>query len=99
MRWACLILAGAAWLALGLPDSTTAWAQDADIAAHPTDLSAQNRRQARRPRARTRITVRPLPRDLSDYRRLCEPVFEERWIPQWGGSVLYASQRCRWVRL
>jgi hypothetical protein len=72
-------------------------------AASVTDLSAQTRRVVRRRPAR--ITVRPvrplpLPRngDLSNYKRACVPVFEQRWIPQWGGRVLYASQRCRWVR-
>lgn len=65
------------------------------------ELSAQSRRYARRalvPRVRrapVRIRVTPLAGPL---RRECDPVFEERFIPQWGGAVLYASQRCRWVR-
>ncbi|MCC7347167.1 MAG: hypothetical protein IT538_07185 [Variibacter sp.] len=60
------------------------------------DISAQSRRRTRRT---PRITVRPRmsPAPGQDYRRLCRPVFEERWIPQWGGRVLYASQNCRWV--
>lgn len=63
-------------------------------------------------RARTRIEVRPLRRpfgpgvisgpyetpSLRGYHRECVPVFEERNIPEWGGGVLYASQRCEWVR-
>jgi hypothetical protein len=55
-----------------------------------TDVSAQTRR-AQRPR----IRVYPLPGPL---RRECVPVFQERWIPQWGGWVLYAGQRCWWTR-
>lgn len=53
--------------------------------------------------APARITVRPLPRvqvvpNPVPMVRECEPAFEERWIPQWGGRVLYAGQSCRWVR-
>jgi hypothetical protein len=53
--------------------------------------------------APARITVRPLPRvqvapSPVPMVRECEPAFEERWIPQWGGRVLYAGQSCRWVR-
>lgn len=59
-----------------------------------TEFSPQDRPAAPR-RARTRIEVRPLPGPLH---RECVPVFEERWIPQWGGNVLYASQRCWWAR-
>ena len=58
-----------------------------------TDMSGQTRRETRR--ARTRIEVRPLRGPL---RRDCVPVFQERWIPQWGGSVLYAGQECHWTR-
>jgi len=100
-------LAAAAALTLGslspaFAGSATASGAEAALSA----FSAQERRAARRPPARPRITVRPvrpatLPRDrdLSRYRRLCEPVFEERWIPQWGGNVLYTGERCRWVLL
>jgi len=99
-------LAAAAALALG--SLSPAFAEPAGASGAEAGLSAfsaQERRSARRTPARPRITVRPvrpgLPpdRDLSRYRRLCEPVFEERWIPQWGGNVLYAGERCRWVRL
>jgi hypothetical protein len=58
-----------------------------------SDVSAQTRHQARR--ARTRIEVRPLRGPL---RRDCTAVFQERWIPQWGGRVLYAGQDCHWTR-
>jgi hypothetical protein len=59
----------------------------------PADVSSQDRPIVRR--ARTRIEVRPARGPLH---RECEPVFQERWIPQWGGRVLYASQRCWWAR-
>ena len=59
------------------------------------DVSSQTRREFRR--ARTRIEVRPLYRS-GPVRRECVPVFQERWIPQWGGLVLYASQSCWWTR-
>jgi hypothetical protein len=58
-------------------------------------VSAQARRQERR--APTRIEVHPLRRGEPLHRE-CVPVVTERWIPQWGGRVLYASQRCHWVR-
>jgi hypothetical protein len=61
-----------------------------DRAAMATELSAQTRR-AERPR----IRVHPLPGPL---RRECVAVFQERWIPQWGGWVLYPGQRCWWTR-
>ncbi|HEX2216256.1 MAG TPA: hypothetical protein VHG27_06140 [Xanthobacteraceae bacterium] len=75
------------------------------LGAYDAEVSAQARRRVRRP---PRITVRPTRpalsplgygtgADLSDWKRECVPVFEERWIPQWGGRVLYANQRCRWV--
>ncbi len=73
----------------------------ADAFQRRPELSAQARRYARRalvPRVRrapVRIRVTPLTGPLQ---RECVPVFEERFIPQWGGAVLYASQRCRWVR-
>jgi hypothetical protein len=59
-----------------------------------SDVSAQSRRHQAR-RARTRIEVRPLRGPL---RRDCTAVFQERWIPQWGGRVLYAGQDCHWTR-
>jgi hypothetical protein len=61
--------------------------------AATNDVSAQSRHPARR--ARTRIEVRPLRGPL---RRDCTAVFQERWIPQWGGRVLYAGQDCHWTR-
>lgn len=62
-------------------------------AAAATDVSAQERAPLRR--VRTRIEVYPLPGPL---RRECVAVFEERYIPQWGGPVLYPGQRCWWTR-
>jgi hypothetical protein len=59
------------------------------VAAAATDLSSQSRAE------RPRIRVTPLPRPL---RRECVAVFQERWIPQWGGLVLYPGQRCWWTR-
>jgi hypothetical protein len=67
--------------------------QAAGIGASAADISAQARLSARR--ARTRIEIHPLPGPL---RRECVPVFQERWIPQWGGWVLYSGQRCWWTR-
>ncbi len=99
MRVAWFFLAGAGLLALAAAAAAAASAAEPGMTTAVTAFSAQSRRQNRRPASRPRITVRPRERDLSDFRRVCEPVFEERWIPQWGGSVLYASQRCRWVRL
>lgn len=86
-----LMLAGA----LALAPAHAASAKKASIAAG-SDVSAQTQRRTRRT---TRITVRPrvAPSFVGDFRRDCVPVFEERWIPQWGGRVLYASQRCRWI--
>jgi hypothetical protein len=107
MRWLSVLvaLAGAFALATPAPVAAQARAPLASLLAEQgaSAFSAQARRPARRSRTRPRITVRPaLPtgeRDLTRWRRDCVPVFEERWIPQWGGHVLYASQRCRWVRL
>jgi hypothetical protein len=62
-------------------------------AVGPTELSAQSRAPSRR--ARTRIEIYPLPGPL---RRECVAAFQERWIPQWGGWVLYPGQRCWWTR-
>ena len=59
------------------------------VSASAIELSSQ--RRAERPR----IRVTPLPGPL---RRECVAVFEERWIPQWGGFVLYPGQRCWWTR-
>jgi hypothetical protein len=97
MRWTSLLVAGVGMLALASLSQPAALAGERDAAASVAEFSAQSQPRARRPR----ITVRPAERerDLSNYRRECEPVFEERWIPQWGGRVLYASQRCRWVRM
>jgi hypothetical protein len=104
MRGAMIVVAaafGIAWM------SAPAVAQELPgVHAGAVELSAQSRRNGRRP---PRITVRPerpalsppgygTDEDLSAWKRDCVPVFEERWIPQWGGRVLYASQRCRWVR-
>ena len=61
--------------------------------AAATDVSSQERAPLRR--ARTRIEVYPLPGPL---RRECVAVFTERYIPQWGGLVLYPGQRCWWTR-
>jgi hypothetical protein len=95
VRVAIVLAAGlAVWT---MPQDAFAGRMDAPGAQTRTpEVSAQARRRARRP---PRITVRPLERDLSRYKRACVPVFEERWIPQWGGRVLYASQSCRWVRV
>jgi hypothetical protein len=57
--------------------------------ASAIDLSSQMRAE------RPRIRITPLPGPL---RRECVAVFEERWIPQWGGFVLYPGQRCWWTR-
>jgi hypothetical protein len=62
-------------------------------AAIAVDVSSQERAPLRR--ARTRIEVHPLPGPL---RRECVAVFQERYIPQWGGLVLYPGQRCWWTR-
>jgi hypothetical protein len=59
------------------------------LPASATDLSSQARAE------RPRIRITPLPGPL---RRECVAVFEERWIPQWGGLVLYPGQRCWWTR-
>src|SRR4051812_9143632 len=61
----------------------------------PTDISAQDRTARRR--APTRIEVYPLRRP-SRLQRECVAVYQERWIPQWGGLVLRPGQECWWVR-
>ena len=67
-------------------------AQPSPGARAPRDVSAQERTAARRPPVRIDIY-----RGGTRAVRECGPVFEERWIPQWGGRVLYAGQSCRWV--
>jgi hypothetical protein len=64
----------------------------APVMAEP-GISQDATAQSQRPRTRLRVT--PLPGPL---RRECVPVFRERWIPQWGGWVLNAGQRCWWTR-
>jgi hypothetical protein len=59
------------------------------VSASAIELSSQMRAE------RPRIRITPLPTPL---RRECVAVFEERWIPQWGGLVLYPGQRCWWTR-
>jgi hypothetical protein len=59
-----------------------------------SEVSAQQRRAEPR-RAPTRIEVYPLRGPL---RRECVAVYTERWIPQWGGNVIYPGQRCWWTR-
>jgi len=65
--------------------------------ARPANALSAQSRITRTRRAPTRIEVRPLsgPNPLH---RECVPVFTERWIPQWGGRVLYASQHCWWTQ-
>jgi hypothetical protein len=36
--------------------------------------------------------------DRAPLHRDCRAVFDERWIPEWGGRVLYAGQDCWWAR-
>jgi hypothetical protein len=35
--------------------------------------------------------------DRTPLHRDCRAVFDERWIPEWGGRVLYAGQDCWWA--
>jgi hypothetical protein len=93
-RWAMVTATGAliAASAVIVPAAASPTRSHAIVA---TDISAQNRPPVRRARARPRIEVRPL---LGPLRRDCHVVFQERWIPQWGGSVLYAGQDCHWTR-
>ena len=88
-----LLIAATVAAGLGTQPSRADEAPRTDGAQFSADLSAQSRRALRR----ARITVRP-PRGIGPLRRECVPVFEERLIPQWGGRVLYASQRCWWTR-
>jgi hypothetical protein len=94
-HWKVLVLAGlaAAACCFTVASVPAQQGQGATSAAGPTDLSAQTRAPARR--ARTRIEIYPLPGPL---RRECVAAFQERWIPQWGGWVLYPGQRCWWTR-
>ena len=102
-RWLALtgVACGAAWL-IGLAAAEAAPASQKHAKAQTvmTDVSAQTRRVRRR--APTRIEVRPLRRAperlYPDSYRECVPVMVERWIPQWGGRVIHASQRCWWTR-
>jgi hypothetical protein len=95
----CTRLAAAALLALLAGQAAQARAPQpaTETAARPASALSAQARAARPRRAPTRIEVRPLygPNPLH---RECVPVFTERWIPQWGGRVLYASQRCWWSR-
>jgi hypothetical protein len=100
MRAMIMLIAGVCMAAAVSPTPAAAGPPDASAttaAAPLPEVSAQRRR-------RPRITVRPLRprepygRDLSNWKRDCVPIFVERNIPQWGGRVIYASQRCRWVR-
>jgi hypothetical protein len=99
MRAMIMLIAGVCVAAVWSPAPAAAAPRDASATAagQATEISAQRRR-------RGRITVRPLRprepygRDLSNWKRDCVPIFVERNIPQWGGRVIYASQRCRWVR-
>jgi hypothetical protein len=88
-----LSLCFAAMAAAALAASgSSAWAQGAGGMRPDRDLAASERVVTRRAPVRIDIygnRVRMV--------RVCEPVFEERWIPQWGGNVLYAGQSCRWV--
>jgi hypothetical protein len=85
-----ILVAGACLYAQAASASSSGRRQLDPATAVATELSAQTR-TAERPR----IRVYPLPGPL---RRECVPVFQERWIPQWGGWVLYAGQRCWWTR-
>lgn len=90
MRCAIFLIAVGVTMAAGPPAEAASQPRSASVQS-TSDVSAQTRKTRR---ARERITVRPLRGEL---RRECVPVFEERWIPQWGGRVLYAGQSCRWT--
>ncbi len=89
LRYAA-VAASVGWLLLAAPQAIAATAVSDAAADESTDISAQTRREP------TRLRVTPLPGKLE---RECVPVFQERWIPQWGGWVLRAGQSCRWVRV
>ena len=94
--WRIWVSVCAACVALAAPAAAggaRAFSDEVRVKQALPELSSQNRREVRR--ASTRITVRP---ERGPLRRECVPVFEERWIPQWGGSVLYAGQNCWWTR-
>jgi hypothetical protein len=81
-------------LGLGAPAAAADSAgrlQGSALSASATSIELSSQARAQRPR----IRVTPLPGPL---RRECVAVFEERWIPQWGGLVLYPGQRCWWTR-
>jgi hypothetical protein len=87
-------LTGAVVLAATFAAASTAGAvSPSQQGAAASDVSSQDGLRPRR--ARTRIEVYPLPQPL---RRECVAVFQERYIPQWGGLVLYPGQRCWWTR-
>jgi hypothetical protein len=90
MRW--LVAAGVTAIVLGCIGTGSAGA------ATKTKHTARNHSRVAHTiphRAPTRIEIygsrAPLHRD-------CRAVFDERWIPAWGGRVLYAGQDCWWSR-
>ena len=89
-RIVCVAVVAAA-VGFVLPASV-AFAQTPSGARAARDVSAQDGVAARRPPVRIDIY-----RNRAPMVRECAPVFEERWIPQWGGRVLYAGQSCRWA--
>jgi hypothetical protein len=94
------ICAAAAILSVAPANAGTASPKEVRAHAPASEVSAQERRVRRR--APTRIEVRPLRRAperlYPDSYRECVPVMVERWIPQWGGRVIHASQSCWWTR-
>ncbi len=86
------LIVSAIFLTAPTADANAASVRAGTNAAAASDLSAQERIVRRRP---PRIEIRPLPGPL---RRECVAVFQERWIPQWGGYVLYPGQQCWWTR-
>jgi len=102
MRGTLLLMAAACAVLILTPAAAPAASAVEHGASAATEFSAQSRQQRQKRRAqrqnrRPRITVRPRPRDVRGMRRECVATFEERYIPQWGGNVLYAGQRCWWV--
>ncbi|HEX2216970.1 MAG TPA: hypothetical protein VHG27_09825, partial [Xanthobacteraceae bacterium] len=105
MRCAMVLVAITLWMGASAAATEAEQRAKVELGAHDAEISSQDRRRIRRA---PRITVRPVRpalsppgygtgADLSNWKRDCVPVFEERWIPQWGGRVLYANQRCRWM--
>lgn len=90
LRYAA-VAASFGWLLLAAPQAIAATGVSDATSHERTDVSvsAQTRRRP------TRLRVTPLPGPV---RRVCEPIFRERYIPQWGGWVLNAGQRCEWIR-